>query len=174
VFDGPEDYHKRIDDPKLEIDANTVLFMRGAGPVGYPGSAEVVNMRAPDYLLKQGVSSLPCIGDGRQSGTSGSPSILNASPEAATGGGLALLKTGDRVRIDLGRRTANILITDAELEKRRVALAAAGGYKYPDHQTPWQEIQRAIVGELSHGMVLKPAVKYQRIAKTKGVPRDNH
>jgi dihydroxy-acid dehydratase len=174
VFDGPEDYHKRIDDPKLEIDANTVLFMRGAGPVGYPGSAEVVNMRAPDYLLKQGVSSLPCIGDGRQSGTSGSPSILNASPEAATGGGLALLKTGDRVRIDLGRRTANILITDAELEKRRVALAAAGGYKYPDHQTPWQEIQRGIVGELSHGMVLKPAIKYQRIAKTKGVPRDNH
>jgi dihydroxy-acid dehydratase len=134
----------------------------------------VVNMRAPDYLLKQGVSSLPCIGDGRQSGTSGSPSILNASPEAATGGGLALLKTGDRVRIDLGKRTANILITDAELEKRRVALAAAGGYKYPDHQTPWQEIQRGIVGELSHGMVLKPAVKYQRIAKTKGVPRDNH
>ncbi len=174
VFDGPEDYHKRIDDPKLEIDEHCLLFMRGVGPIGYPGAAEVVNMRAPDYLLKKGVSALPCIGDGRQSGTSGSPSILNASPEAASGGNLALLKTGDRVRIDLGKRSANILISDAELDKRRVALKAAGGYKYPDHQTPWQEIQRGMVDELSNGMVLKPAVKYQRIAETKGVPRDNH
>jgi dihydroxy-acid dehydratase len=174
VFDGPEDYHKRIDDPKLEIDALCLLFMRGTGPVGYPGAAEVVNMRAPDYLLKKGITSLPCIGDGRQSGTSGSPSILNASPEAATGGGLALLKTGDIVRIDLRKRTANIKISAAELEKRREALKKAGGYKYPDHQTPWQEIQRGIVDELSNGMVLKPAVKYQRIAKTKGLPRDNH
>ena len=174
VFDGPEDYHKRIDDPKLEIDASCLLFMRGTGPVGYPGAAEVVNMRAPDYLLKKGITSLPCIGDGRQSGTSGSPSILNASPEAATGGGLALLKTGDIVRIDLRKRTADIKISAAELEKRREALKKAGGYKYPDHQTPWQEIQRGIVDELSNGMVLKPAVKYQRIAKTKGVPRDNH
>jgi dihydroxy-acid dehydratase len=174
VFDGPEDYHNRIDDPKLEIDASCLLFMRGAGPVGYPGAAEVVNMRAPDYLLKKGVTSLPCIGDGRQSGTSGSPSILNASPEAATGGGLALLKTGDIVRIDLRKRTADIKISAAELQKRRDALAKAGGYKYPDHQTPWQEIQRGIVDELSNGMVLKPAVKYQRIAKTKGLPRDNH
>ncbi|MEO0671302.1 MAG: IlvD/Edd family dehydratase [Pseudomonadota bacterium] len=174
VFDGPEDYHHRIDDPSLEIDAHSVLFMRGVGPVGYPGAAEVVNMRAPDYLLKQGVTSLPCIGDGRQSGTSGSPSILNASPEAATGGGLALLKTGDRVRIDLNKRTANILISDDELQKRRDDLTAAGGYAYPDHQTPWQEIQRGIVDELSEGMVLKPAVKYQRIVKTKGLPRDNH
>jgi dihydroxy-acid dehydratase len=174
VFDGPEDYHHRIDDPRLEIDEHCLLFMRGAGPIGYPGAAEVVNMRAPDYLLKKGVTSLPCIGDGRQSGTSGSPSILNASPEAASGGGLALLKTGDRVRIDLGKRTANILIDKAELDKRRAALAKAGGYKYPESQTPWQEIQRGMVDELSNGMVLKPAVKYQRIAETKGIPRDNH
>ncbi len=174
VFDGPEDYHHRIDDPALEIDENTVLFIRGVGPVGYPGAAEVVNMRPPSYLLKKGVTALPCIGDGRQSGTSGSPSILNASPEAATGGGLALIKTGDRVRIDLGKRTADMLVSDDELAKRRSALQAAGGYKYPDHQTPWQEIQRGIVDELSNGMVLKPAVKYQRISETKGLPRDNH
>jgi len=174
VFDGPEDYHKRIDDKKLKIDGTCLLFMRGAGPVGYPGAAEVVNMRAPDYLLKQGIASLPCIGDGRQSGTSGSPSILNASPEAATGGGLALLKTGDKVRIDLNKRSADILISKTELAQRRAALAKAGGYKYPDSQTPWQEIQRGMVDELSNGMVLKPAVKYQRIAKTKGLPRDNH
>jgi dihydroxy-acid dehydratase len=174
VFDGPEDYHARIDDPKLNIDEHCMLFMRGTGPIGYPGAAEVVNMRAPDYLLKRGITSLPCIGDGRQSGTSGSPSILNASPEAATGGGLALLKSGDKVRISLKERTANILISDAELQKRRDALAKAGGYKFPESQTPWQEIQRGLVDELSHGMVLKPAVKYQKIATTKGIPRDNH
>lgn len=174
VFDGPEDYHHRIDDPSLKIDAHCILFMRGAGPIGYPGAAEVVNMRAPDYLLKQGVSSLACIGDGRQSGTSGSPSILNASPEAASGGGLALLRTDDRVRIDLARGTADILISAEEYAERKQALAAAGGYKYPDHQTPWQEIQRGLVDELSEGMVLKPAIKYQRIAETKGLPRDNH
>ena len=174
VFDGPEDYHHRIDDPKLKLTASSVLFMRGVGPVGYPGAAEVVNMRAPDYLLKKGVTALACIGDGRQSGTSGSPSILNASPEAATGGGLAILKTGDRVRIDLKKRTANVLVPDAELVSRRMALEAAGGYKYPVSQTPWQEIQRGIVGELSEGMVLKPAVKYQKIHATFGIPRDNH
>ncbi|MGE5510893.1 MAG: IlvD/Edd family dehydratase [Bacteroidota bacterium] len=174
VFDGPEDYHHRIDDPKLEIDEHCLLFMRGTGPIGYPGAAEVVNMRAPSYLLKKGITSLPCIGDGRQSGTSGSPSILNASPEAASGGGLALLRTGDRVRIDLRKRTADILISDAELAKRREALQKSGGYKYPDSQTPWQEIQRGMVDELSNGMVLKPAVKYQRVAQTKGLPRDNH
>jgi dihydroxy-acid dehydratase len=174
VFDGPEDYHHRIDDTSLEIDANCVLIIRGVGPVGYPGAAEVVNMRAPDYLLRKGVTALPCIGDGRQSGTSGSPSILNASPEAATGGGLALVQTGDRVRIDLNKRTADMLISDSELVRRRDALAKAGGYKYPDHQTPWQEIQRGIVDELSNGMVLKPAIKYQRINETKGIPRDNH
>jgi len=174
VFDGPEDYHKRIDDPKMKIDANTVLFIRGVGPVGYPGSAEVVNMRPPSYLIKKGITSLPCIGDGRQSGTSGSPSILNASPEAATGGGLALLKTGDRVRIDLKKRTANILIEEDVLEARRAEFEKNGGYKYPPSQTPWQEIQRGIVDELSRGMVLKPAVKYQKIHATFGVPRHNH
>jgi dihydroxy-acid dehydratase len=174
VFDGPEDYHHRIDDPKLKIDDTCLLFVRGAGPVGYPGAAEVVNMQPPAELIKQGITELPCIGDGRQSGTSGSPSILNASPEAATGGGLALLKTGDMVRIDLNKRTANILISKAEYERRRAALKRRGGYHSPEHQTPWQEIQRGMVDELSQGMVLKPAVKYQRISITKGVPRDNH
>lgn len=174
VFDGPEDYHRRIDDPKMKLDANSILCMRGVGPVGYPGAAEVVNMRAPDYLLKKGILALPCIGDGRQSGTSGSPSILNASPEAATGGGLALLKTGDRIRIDLKKRTANMLVPDEELARRRAKLDAAGGYPYPPSQTPWQEIQRAVVDELSEGMVLKPAVKYQKIHATFGIPRDNH
>ncbi len=174
VFDGPEDYHARIDNPDLHIDETSVLFMRGVGPIGYPGAAEVVNMRAPDYLLKRGIHSLPCIGDGRQSGTSGSPSILNASPEAAAGGGLALLKTGDRVRIDLAKGTADILISEEELERRRAELAAHGGYKYPDHQTPWQEIQRGMVSQMDTGAVLEPAVRYQRIAQTKGIPRDNH
>ncbi|TWB23667.1 dihydroxy-acid dehydratase [Nitrospirillum amazonense] len=174
VFDGPEDYHHRIDDPALGIDAHTLLFMRGAGPVGYPGAAEVVNMRPPAYLIKQGITALPCIGDGRQSGTSGSPSILNASPEAAAGGTIALLRTGDRVRIDLKAGTANILISDAELAARRQALEAAGGYQYPASQTPWQEIQRGMVGQLGDGAVLEPAVKYQRVAQTNGIPRDNH
>lgn len=174
VFDGPEDYHRRIDDPALAIDEHTILFMRGTGPIGYPGAAEVVNMRPPAYLIKKGISALACIGDGRQSGTSGSPSILNASPEAAAGGGLALLKTGDRVRIDLNKGEANVLIPDAELAERRTTLNANGGFKYPDHQTPWQEIQRGIVDQLGEGAVLKPAVKYQRIAQTKGLPRDNH
>jgi dihydroxy-acid dehydratase len=173
VFEGPEDYHHRVDDPALEIDANTMLFIRGVGPIGYPGSAEVVNMQPPAALIKRGITSLPCIGDGRQSGTSGSPSILNASPEAAAGGGLALLRTGDRVRIDLNKGTANILIPDAELASRRAALDKSGGFKYPDSQTPWQEIQRDMVDQLAQGMVLKPAVKYQRVAQ-KYVPRDNH
>jgi dihydroxy-acid dehydratase len=174
VFDGPEDYHHRIDDPAFKIDENTMLFIRGVGPKGYPGSAEVVNMRPPAYLIKKGITALPCIGDGRQSGTSGSPSILNASPEAASMGGIALVKTGDRVRIDLNKRTANILISDDELQARRAALKAAGGYKVPKSQTPWQEIQRGMVDELANGMTLKPAVKYRRIAKTMGLPRDNH
>jgi dihydroxy-acid dehydratase len=174
VFDGPEDYHARIDDPSLEVDENTLLFMRGAGPIGYPGAAEVVNMRPPDYLIRKGIESLACIGDGRQSGTSGSPSILNASPEAAAGGGLALLRTGDRVRIDLGKGSADILVSDQELDERRRALAAAGGYRYPDHQTPWQEIQRGLVDQLGQGAVLRPAVGYQRIAQERGMPRDNH
>jgi dihydroxy-acid dehydratase len=173
VFDGPEDYHARIDDPSLAIDASTILFMRGAGPIGYPGSAEVVNMQPPGALLKKGIMSLPCIGDGRQSGTSGSPSILNASPEAAAGGGLALLKTGDRVRIDLNRGTADMLISEAELAARRAELEKRGGYPFPESQTPWQEIQRALVDQLSDGMVLKPAVKYQRVAQ-KSIPRNSH
>lgn len=174
VFDGPEDYHHRIDDPALGVDAFSVLIIRGVGPVGYPGAAEVVNMRPPAYLIKQGISSLPCIGDGRQSGTSGSPSILNASPEAAVNSGLAIVKTGDRIRIDLKKGSVNMLVDEAELKSRREALMKAGGYQYPAHQTPWQEIQRNIVDQLDQGMVLKPAVKYQRIAQEKGLPRDNH
>ena len=173
VFDGPEDYHRRIDDPALVIDERTILFMRGAGPIGYPGSAEVVNMRPPAALIKCGITELPCIGDGRQSGTSGSPSILNASPEAAIGGGLALLKTGDRVRIDLNKGTADMLVAPAELTERTTALKKNGGYHYPPSQTPWQEIQRAMLDQLGGGMVLEPAVRYQRVAQ-KSVPRDNH
>ncbi len=174
VFEGPEDYHHRIENPALKIDENTMLFIRGVGALGYPGSAEVVNMQPPAALIKKGVHALPCIGDGRQSGTSGSPSILNASPEAAAGGGLALLKTGDRVRIDLNKGTANILIAKTELDRRRAALQKRGGFKVPKSQTPWQEIQRSMVEQLSDGMVLKPAIKYQRVAQTSGVPRDNH
>ncbi|MGE0524788.1 MAG: IlvD/Edd family dehydratase [Variibacter sp.] len=174
VFEGPEDYHHRIDDPKLKIDENTMLFIRGVGPIGYPGAAEVVNMQPPAALIKRGVLSLPCIGDGRQSGTSGSPSILNASPEAAVGGGLAILKTGDRVRIDLNKSEANILISDAELAQRRADLQKRGGFPIPASQTPWQEIQRGMVDQLGSGMVLKPAVKFQRVAQESGVPRDNH
>jgi dihydroxy-acid dehydratase len=174
VFEGPEDYHHRIDDPELEIDEHCLLFIRGAGPIGYPGGAEVVNMQPPAALIKQGVHSLPCVGDGRQSGTSGSPSILNASPEAAAGGGLALLRTGDRVRIDLNEGTADMLLDEDELTARRKELADAGGFAYPASQTPWQEIQRDLVEQFSEGMVLRPAVKYQRVAQTRGIPRDSH
>jgi dihydroxy-acid dehydratase len=174
VFDGPEDYHRRIDDPTLGITPQSLLIMRGAGPVGYPGAPEVVNMRPPAYLIREGVHSLPCIGDGRQSGTSASASILNASPEAAIGGGLALLRTGDRVRIDLRRGTADVLISDEELAARGRALLAAGGYPVPASQTPWQEIQRALVGQLNTGAILEGAEKFQRIAQTVGIPRDNH
>jgi dihydroxy-acid dehydratase len=174
IFDGPEDYHARIDDPALEITPETLLFMRGVGPVGYPGAAEVVNMRAPAYLIREGVHSLPCIGDGRQSGTSGSPSILNASPEAAALGGLALLRSGDRVRVDLKRGTCNALISDEEMNARRNELLATGGYKYPASQTPWQEIQRAIVGQLDDGAILEGAEKFQRVAQVHGIPRHNH
>ena len=173
VFDGPEDYHARIDDPVLGIDEHSILFMRGVGPIGYPGSAEVVNMQPPAALIKRGITSLACVGDGRQSGTSGSPSILNASPEAAAGGGLALLQTGDRVRIDLNKGTADILISAEELAARREVLQKSGGYHYPPSQTPWQEIQRAMVDQLAAGMVLQPAIKYQRVAQ-KFIPRDNH
>ena len=177
VFDGREDYHARINDADLAIDEYTLLVIRGVGPIGYPGGAEVVNMNPPDALLKKGIKELPCIGDGRQSGTSGSPSILNASPEAAIGGGLALLKTGDKVRIDLNTRQANILISDEELAARRKAIAeklANGGLGYvPESQTPWQEIQRGMVDQFDQGMVLKPAVKYRDVAH-KHRPADNH
>jgi dihydroxy-acid dehydratase len=174
VFDGPENYHARIDDPALAIDEHCILVMRGTGPIGYPGGAEVVNMRAPVQLIANGVHVLPCIGDGRQSGTSGSPSILNASPEAAIGSGLAVLKTGDRVRVDLKKGEVNVLLPEAELQQRYQALEAAGGYAYPDNQTPWQEMQRGVIGQMDSGAVLEPAVKYQRIARTKGIPRHNH
>jgi dihydroxy-acid dehydratase len=174
VFDGPEDYHARIDDPALDVDETCLLIIRGVGPLGYPGAAEVVNMQPPAALIKRGVHELPCIGDGRQSGTSGSPSILNASPEAAAGGGLALLQTGDVVRIDLVAGRADVLLSDEELADRRRRLEESGGYPMPPSQTPWQEIQRAMVTQLSDGMVLRPAVGYQRVARTMGIPRDNH
>ena len=172
VFDGIEDYHKRIDDESLGIDEYCILIMRGAGPIGYPGGAEVVNMRPPAYLLKKDIHSLPCVGDGRQSGTSGSPSILNASPEAAAGGGLALVQTGDKVRIDLSKCTADILIDDQELAARRAALPDRPFA--PESQSPWQEIFREKVEPFSQGMTLKGAPEYRDIARTKGVPRDNH
>ena len=171
VFDGPEDYHAKIDDEALGIDENCILVMRGVGPIGYPGAAEVVNMRPPSYLLKRDIHALPCIGDGRQSGTSGSPSILNASPEAAAGGGLALVQTGDRLRIDLGRATADMLVDDEELAQRRRALPARPFT--PDSQTPWQEIFRERVGSLAEGMTLRGADSYRGTAQ-KGVARDNH
>ena len=174
VFDGPEDYRANIDNPDLDIDEYCMLFVRGTGPVGYPGGAEVVNMQPPAALLVRGVHSLPCIGDGRQSGTSGSPSILNAAPEAAVGGGLALLRTGDRVRIDLRRGSADMLVDDDELAQRRADLDAAGGYPVPPSHTPWQEIQRSIVSQFDEGMVLRPAVKYRDTARTHGTPRHNH
>ena len=173
VFDGPEDFHHRIDDPAENIDANCILIMRGAGPKGYPGAAEVVNMRPPSYLLKQGVEALPCIGDGRQSGTSGSPSILNASPEAADGGGLALVRNGDRLRIDLGKGTADMLVSIEVLHERARELEANGGYSMPPNQSPWQEIFREKVDRLDRGMTLKGAENYKDIAR-KFLPRDNH
>lgn len=168
VFEGPEDYHDRINDTSLEIDAETILFIRGVGCVGYPGSAEVVNMQPPDALIKEGINHLPTVGDGRQSGTSESPSILNASPESVVGGGLALLETGDRVRLDLNTSTLNAVVSDADWQARRDAWVA------PEikHQTPWQEIYRKHVGQLAEGGCLELATAYQRIARD--LPRDNH
>ncbi|WP_295311802.1 IlvD/Edd family dehydratase [Roseobacter sp.] len=173
VFDGPEDFHHRIDDPAENIDQDCILFMRGAGPKGYPGGAEVVNMRPPSYLLKKGIEALPCVGDGRQSGTSGSPSILNASPEAAAGGGLALLKNGDRVRIDLNKCTADMLVPLDELAERARVFEAAGGYDAPESQSPWQQYFREKAGRFDQGMILEDADKYQDISR-KWLPRDNH
>jgi len=174
VFEGPEDYRERIDDPELVVDEHSILMVRGAGPIGYPGGSEVVNMQPPAALLVRGVHSLACIGDGRQSGTSGSPSILNASPEAAAGGGLAIVRTGDRIRVDLGLRSVNIVATEEELAERRLRLAATGGFDYPAAQTPWQEIQRDLTTQFDEGMVLRPAVEYHDIARTKGIPRHSH
>lgn len=173
VFDGPEDYHHRIDTEE-GIDENSILFIRGAGPIGYPGAAEVVNMRPPAALLHAGVNSLPCVGDGRQSGTSGSPSILNASPEAAAGGNLAILKTGDRIRIDLVKGSANMLVDDSEIAARHRELEANGGFAIPASQTPWQELHRQTVGQMDTGMVMEPAVKYQRVAQSGVEPRASH
>ncbi len=168
VFEGPEHYHAAINDPDLKIDENTILFIRGVGCVGYPGSAEVVNMQPPDSLIKQGINHLPTVGDGRQSGTSESPSILNASPEAVVGGGLALLNTGDIVRLDLNDRTLSAVVDDAEWEARKAAWTP------PEikNQTPWQEIYRNHVGQLSDGGCLELATSYQRIHRE--LPRDNH
>jgi dihydroxy-acid dehydratase len=174
VFEGPEDYHARIDEPELNIDEQCILFIRGTGPIGYPGAAEVVNMRPPAAMIRAGIGTLPCVGDGRQSGTSGSPSILNASPEAAAGGGLALLRTGDRVRIDLGRGEANVLVSAEELDERRKALEEAGGFPMPESQSPWQEIQRLTVGQLDTGAVLEGSTRYQRLAQKFRAPRHSH
>ena len=174
VFDGPEDYHARIDDPALGVRDTDILVIRGAGPIGYPGAAEVVNMRPPAYLVKAGVNELPCIGDGRQSGTSGSPSILNASPEAAAGGRLAMLRTYDRVRIDLREGRVDALLPEDELERREADLRESGGYRYPASQTPWQDIQRGLVGQLGTGAILEGAERFRAVDQTFGVPRDSH
>ncbi len=173
VFDGPEHFHRSIDDPELGVDEHSILIMRGTGPLGYPGGAEVVNMRPPGHLLAKGITALPCIGDGRQSGTSASPSILNASPEAAAGGGLALLKNGDRIRVDLRTCRVDALIPEAEWRERAEALAAAGGYAMPESQTPWQKYFRNLAEPFSQGMVLKGATDFRGIAD-KNIPRNNH
>ncbi|CUI70108.1 IlvD/Edd family dehydratase [Achromobacter sp. 2789STDY5608621] len=170
VFEGPEDYHARIEDPALNIDEHCILVIRGAGTVGYPGSAEVVNMAPPSHLIKRGIDSLPCLGDGRQSGTSASPSILNMSPEAAVGGGLALLRTGDRIRVDLNQRSVVALVDEAELARRRLDPP----YQPPPAQTPWQELYRQLVGQLSTGGCLEPATLYLKVVETRGDPRHSH
>ena len=170
VFDGPEDYHHRINDPALGIDERCILVMRNCGPIGYPGSAEVVNMQPPDALIKRGITALPCIGDGRQSGTSASPSILNASPEAAIGGGLALLKTGDMVRIDLNARRVDAQVPADEWERRRKAWTPP----QLASQTPWEEIARANTGQLATGACFEPATLYIDIIATRGEARDSH
>jgi dihydroxy-acid dehydratase len=170
VFDGPEDYHARIDDPSLAIDETCLLVMRNTGPVAYPGSAEVVNMAPPRELIRRGVGVLPCLGDGRQSGTSASPSILHASPEAASGGGLALLRDGDIVEVDLARGTVNALVDEAELQRRRAALRSS----IPPSQTPWQEIYRERVTQLDEGAVLTTERRYADIIARSGTPRNSH
>jgi dihydroxy-acid dehydratase len=168
VFDGSTDYHNRLNDPSLGIDERTILVIRGSGVVGWPGSAEVVNMQPPDALLKRGITSLPTLGDGRQSGTSDSPSILNASPESAVGGGLAWLRTGDIIRVDLNAGTCNMLVDDETIAERK----KDGLPPVPESQTPWQEIFRATVSQLHTGGVMEPALKYKKIAEK--MPRHNH
>ena len=170
VFEGPEDYHKRINSKKLKINEKSILIIRGCGPVGYPGAAEVVNMQPPDRLLKKGINALPTLGDGRQSGTSESPSILHVSPESAVGGDLAIVKTGDKMCIDLSKRRVDLLISKIEFNKRRKRK------KIPklDNQTPWQEISRLIVGQLEDGACIRSRGLYMDIAEKKGIPRNNH
>ncbi len=170
VFEGPEDYHRRIDDPDLGVDERTILVIRNVGPVGYPGAPEVVNMRPPAALIKAGIEYLPTMGDGRQSGTSASPSILNVSPEAAIGGGLALLKSGDPIRVDLNTRRVDVMIPEAELAARRAAWTP----NIPPSQTPWQEIQRGMIGQLGTGACLEPATLFLNIVETRGEARHNH
>ena len=171
VFDGPEDYHNNLNNKKLNIDKNSILIMRGCGPVGFPGSAEVVNMQPPDKLLKKGIRSLPCIGDGRQSGTSESPSILNVSPEAAVGGKIGIIENGDKIKIDLNKKRVELLV-DKEIIKKRVKKNKK--YKYPQSQTPWQEISRKFTGQLSEGACLDLDDDYHDISNLKGIPRDSH
>ena len=170
VFEGPEDYHARIEDPQLGVDERSILVIRNCGPVGYPGGAEVVNMQPPAALLKQGIDTLPTLGDGRQSGTSATPSILNVSPEAAIGGGLALLQTGDRIRIDLNSRKVDVMIPDSDLAARRAQ------WKAPvlRNKTPWEEIYRSMVGQQASGACLEPATLYLNIVETRGESRHNH
>lgn len=168
VFEGPEDYHERINDPALEIDASSILVIRGTGPVGYPGAAEVVNMLPPDELVKAGIDKLPCMGDGRQSGTSDSPSILHVCPESAVGGNLAILRTGDKLRVDLKSRRVDVLISDEEIARRKAECKL----DLPPHQTPWQEMFRAHVGQQETGAVLEFAVKYRDVGKE--IPRHSH
>jgi dihydroxy-acid dehydratase len=170
VFEGPEDYHARIEDPALGVDEHSILIIRNCGPVGYPGSAEVVNMQPPAALLKRGIDALPTMGDGRQSGTSGSPSILNVTPEAAVGGGLALLRSGDRIRVDLTKRRVDVLLDDGELAARRAAWSPPK----LDNKTPWEEIYRSMVGQLGTGACLEPATLYLDIITTRGESRNNH
>ncbi len=170
IFDGPEHYHAEINNPDLNIDENCILMIRGCGPVGYPGAAEVVNMQPPDHLLKKGISSLPCLGDGRQSGTSESPSILNVSPEAAVGGKLAIVQNNDKVKVDLINKRVDLLVEEDEINQR----IKNNKFKYPPNQTPWQEISREYVGQLGEGACLDLKENYLDIAKEKGIPRDNH
>ena len=170
VFEGPEDYHKRINSKKLNIDEKSILIIRGCGPIGYPGSAEVVNMQPPDALLKKGINALPTLGVGRQSGTSESPSILHVSPESAAGGDIGIIKTGDKIKIDLNKKRVDLLISAKEFKKRR----SKNKIKIINNQTPWQELSRLTVGQLEDGACIKTRSVYNRIVEKKGTPRHSH